>query len=137
MHKQIFRELFKPDSTSVLARWTYFIANLWLGLFTGLAVLTMPVYPDLLGFPYSSFYFFSYIAVASGIFLWCSVNILAKRLRDIGFTMACNAAILYTVIDLLLIWQTDYLIVDLISIAITIMIMLIPAGYLNKKEISV
>ncbi|KLO01982.1 hypothetical protein ABN09_13090 [Morganella morganii] len=72
--------------------------------------------------------------VAGGLFIWCSVNILAKRLRDIGFTMAYNTAILYTVIDTLLMWRTDYLIVDLMSFAVTILIILVPSGYLTKKN---
>lgn len=134
MNKRIFRELFQPDRTTVLTRWPYFIANIWLALFAGLAAITMPVYPDLFGFPYSSSYFLAYIVVAGGLFIWCSVNILAKRLRDIGFSMAYNTAILYTVIDALLVWRTDYLIVDLISFAVTIMIVLVPSGYLNKKN---
>lgn len=136
MNEQIFRKLFKPDRTSVLMRWPYFIANLWLGMFAGLAAITMPVYPDLLGFPYSSSYFLIYIGIVGSLFVWCSVNILAKRLRDIGFTMAYNTAILYNVIDTLLVWQTDYFIVDLISLAVTILIILTPSGYLNKKELS-
>ncbi len=136
MNKRIFRELFQPDRTSVLTRWPYFIANIWLALFAGLAAVTMPVYPDFFGFPYSSSYFLTYIVVAGGLFIWCSVNILAKRLRDIGFTMAYNTAILYTVIDTLLMWRTDYLIVDLISFAVTILIILVPSGYLTKKELS-
>lgn len=136
MNEQIFRKLFKPDRTSVLMRWPYFIANLWLGMFAGLAAITMPVYPDLLGFPYSSSYFLIYIGIAGSLFVWCSVNILAKRLRDIGFTMAYNTAILYNVIDTLLVWRTDYFIVDLLSLAVTILIILTPSGYLNKKELS-
>lgn len=50
--------------------------------------------------------------------------------------MAYNTAVLYTVIDMLLMWRTDDLIVDLLSFAVTILIILVPSGYLTKKELS-
>lgn len=125
----ILKDFFVINGTATIARMRFFIYNL------SIIVIAyfLPFLPALFNIEFS-FSYFILTLVFVVVFSYISVNILAKRFRDIGMSTPYNIALTYTFFELLLVLKYSSLICDIVSYAVIALICIIPSGYMAKKH---
>ncbi len=124
----VLRDFFIINGTSKIARMRYFIYNLVI-----LAILfSLPFLPELFNVEFSFNYFIFTMAFVV-IFYFITINLCAKRFRDIGISTPYNLAIIYTFVDLLFTFKFNNFACDALSYAVMALICIIPSGYMNKS----
>lgn len=124
----VLKDFFIINGTATIARLRYFIYNL-----ATLAILfSLPFLPGLFNVDFS-FNYFIFTMIFVVIFSFVTINLCAKRFRDIGISTPYNLAITYTLVDLLCTLKFNSFAFDAASYAVMALICIIPSGYVNKS----